>query len=140
MPGPVAGFGELLSSFDPFADAERADEDDAPAAPRDGAPPPRAAAQRPQAADHGAGAQRGLQLRQDPPGPQAGPLLQRHRGGGRGAHQRHPAAGRPPQGRRRVPRQGRHGQQAQRQDPRRLAAASCFGRVSNLVVVGCSVW
>ncbi|RLM66494.1 hypothetical protein C2845_PM16G20730 [Panicum miliaceum] len=36
MPGPVAGFGELLSSFDPFADAERADEDDAPAAPRDG--------------------------------------------------------------------------------------------------------
>jgi len=38
MLGPAAGFGELpLSSFDPFADAERADEEDAPAAPRDGA-------------------------------------------------------------------------------------------------------
>ena len=37
MLGPAAGLGELLSSFDPFADAERADEKDAPAAPRDGA-------------------------------------------------------------------------------------------------------
>ena len=37
MLGPAAGLGELLSSFDPFADAERADEEDAPAAPRGGA-------------------------------------------------------------------------------------------------------
>ncbi|KAG2569002.1 hypothetical protein PVAP13_7NG365525 [Panicum virgatum] len=37
MLGPAAGLGELLSSFDSFADAERADEKDAPAAPRDGA-------------------------------------------------------------------------------------------------------
>ena len=36
MLGPAAGLGELLSSFDPFADAERTDEEDAPAAPRGG--------------------------------------------------------------------------------------------------------
>ena len=37
MLGLATGLGELLSSFDPFADAERADEEDAPAAPRGGA-------------------------------------------------------------------------------------------------------
>ncbi|KAB8097054.1 hypothetical protein EE612_025708, partial [Oryza sativa] len=82
---------------------------------------PRAAAQWAEDADHRAGDRRRVQLRQGAPRPQAGALLQRQRGGGQGARQDHPAAGRPPQQRLRLPRQGRHGPQGQHQGPRILS-------------------